>query len=121
VRHELGLPTPAGVTDGNGFAFVSHIGDVQPSGFLPLTVGNVRARPLSHWYREHPLFRALRDPGSLRGRCGRCEHRGRCGGSRAAAYAATGDPFGEDPGCVHEPGTRREPVPARSAPTALFD
>jgi MoaA/NifB/PqqE/SkfB family radical SAM enzyme len=54
-------------------------------------------------YREHPLFRSLRDPDLLGGRCGRCEHRHRCGGSRARAFAATGDPLAEDPGCAYVP------------------
>jgi radical SAM protein len=91
------------VTDGNGFLFVDHLGAICPSGFLPLPAGNVRADDLVHVYREHPLFRSLRDPDLLHGRCGRCEFRNRCGGSRARAHAASGDPLAEDPGCVHEP------------------
>jgi AdoMet-dependent heme synthase len=91
------------VTDGNGFVFVDHRGQICPSGFLPIPVANVRERDLVDAYREDPLFLALRDPMRLGGRCGRCEYRERCGGSRARAYAATGDPLAEDPGCAYEP------------------
>jgi radical SAM protein with 4Fe4S-binding SPASM domain len=92
------------VTDGNGFVFIDHVGQICPSGFLPLPVGNVRDQDLATDYREDPLFRALRDPSRLGGRCGRCEYRAHCGGSRARAYAATGDPLAEDSGCVYQPG-----------------
>jgi radical SAM protein len=95
--------TRRAVTDGNGFVFIDHLGRICPSGFLPLPVGNVRDQDLVTVYREDPLFRALRDPARLGGRCGRCEYRAHCGGSRARAYAATGDPLAEDPGCVHQP------------------
>jgi AdoMet-dependent heme synthase len=91
------------VTDGNGFVFVDHVGQICPSGFLPIAVGSVRDEDLVTVYREAPLFRALRDPGRLGGRCGRCEYRAACGGSRARAYAATGDPLAEDPGCAYQP------------------
>ena len=94
---------PRAVTDGNGFVFVDHVGTVCPSGFLPLPAGNVRTDDLVEIYREHPLFRTLRDPAALRGRCGVCEYRDRCGGSRARAYAATGDPLAEDSGCAWQP------------------
>jgi radical SAM protein len=92
------------VTDGNGFVFIDHLGNVCPSGFLPMAAANVRERDLVTVYREDPLFVALRDPARLGGRCGRCEYRERCGGSRARAYAATGDPLAEDPGCAWPPG-----------------
>jgi radical SAM protein len=91
------------VTDGNGFVFIDHVGAICPSGFLPLPAGNVRRDDLVTVYREHPLFRALRDPARLGGRCGGCEYRERCGGSRARAWAATGDPLAEDPGCAYVP------------------
>ena len=95
-----GHPVPS-VTDGNGMCFVSHRGDVCPSGFLELPVGNVRDAPLHHWYRHAPLFVALRDKDRLGGRCGRCEYRDLCGGSRARAWALTGDPLAEDPTCAY--------------------
>jgi metal-sulfur cluster biosynthetic enzyme len=100
------------VTDGNGFVFVDHRGHICPSGFLPVPVASVRERDLVSVYREDPLFRALRDPARLGGRCGRCEYRERCGGSRARAYAATGDPLAEDPGCAYEPAAGLAPLAA---------
>jgi radical SAM protein len=107
-RYEDGLDRPArGVNDGRGFCFVSHTGDVCPSGFLPLAAGNVRRQSVVNIYRYAPLFRNLRDPERLKGRCGRCEFRHVCGGSRARAYAVTGDYLAPDPSCVHEPGEGR--------------
>ncbi|HLK11361.1 MAG TPA: TIGR04053 family radical SAM/SPASM domain-containing protein [Candidatus Binatia bacterium] len=97
---------PRGVNAGNGFAFVSHTGDVFPSGFLPLCAGNVRERPLAEIYRSAPLFRALRDPDRLLGRCGRCEYRHICGGSRSRALALTGNAFATDPWCAYRPAPR---------------
>jgi AdoMet-dependent heme synthase len=96
---------PRAVTDGNGFVFIDHVGNICPSGFLPLPRGNVRTDELIQIYRDDALFRSLRDPDRLGGRCGICEYRDRCGGSRARAYAATGDPLAEDPGCAWQPGT----------------
>ena len=98
------IRAPRSVTDGNGFVFVDHRGDICPSGFLPLTCGNVRRDSLVGVYREHELFAKLRDPDALEGKCGRCEFRGICGGSRARAYVATGSAFGSDPLCAYEPG-----------------
>jgi radical SAM protein with 4Fe4S-binding SPASM domain len=86
--------------------FVSHVGDVQPSGFLPIVAGNVRRAHPGVIYREAPLFRALRAAAGYHGRCGRCEFREVCGGSRARAYATTGDPLGEDPLCAYQPAGR---------------
>jgi radical SAM protein len=94
------------VTDGNGFLFVDHIGNICPSGFLPLVAGNVRHDDLVDVYRTSPLFASLRDPARLGGRCRRCEYRDLCGGSRARAFAVTCDPLAEDPGCAWQPGTR---------------
>src|SRR5208283_130233 len=78
--HTVGL-APHGVNAGKGFAFVSHTGDVYPSGFLPISAGNVRTQSLAAIYRDSELFRTLRDPAALRGRCGRCEYNDFCGGS----------------------------------------
>ena len=91
------------VTDGNGFVFVDHVGNICPSGFLPVPTGNVRRDDLVSIYREHPLFIALRDPAWLGGRRGRCEWRRHCGGSRARPCAFCGDPLAEDPGCAYRP------------------
>ncbi len=94
-----------GMRDGNGVMFIAANGDVMPSGFLPLTVGNVRARDPLELYRESALFRALRAPRLFTGRCGVCEFREICGGSRARAWAATGDVLGEDPLCAWRPAS----------------
>ncbi len=84
---------------GNGFVFVSHTGEVYPSGFLPESVGNVRDRPLTALYRDAPLMNALRDRESFEGPCGNCPMTESCGGSRSRAYAVTGSPFASDPLC----------------------
>lgn len=97
---------PKGINDGKGFAFVSHTGEVFPSGFLPLSAGNARQTPLSTLYRESPLFQELRDARNLEGKCGRCEYKEICGGSRARAYAVTENLFAEEPRCAYQPGTR---------------
>lgn len=93
----------SGVGDGYGFVFVSHTGEVFPSGFLPVTAGNVRNDSLVDIYRNSSLFRMLRDPEARLGKCGRCEYAKICGGSRARAYASTGDYLAEDPRCVYQP------------------
>lgn len=94
---------PRGLNDGKGFVFVSHLGEVFPSGFLPFTAGNVRSDSLSRIYRESPIFQQLRDDSQLGGKCGACEFRHICGGSRARAFALTGDPLAEEPCCVYVP------------------
>ncbi len=94
---------PRGLNDGKGFVFVSHIGDVFPSGFLPLAAGNVRLQKLEVIYRESPLFKNLRDTSKLEGKCGSCEFKEVCGGSRARAYALTGNPHAEEPCCAYIP------------------
>ncbi len=94
-----------GVRDGNGIMFISHTGDVHPSGFLPLVAGNVRNESMVSIYRESETFRTIRQTGKLKGRCSRCEFKEICGGSRARAYAATGDFHETDPLCAYEPGT----------------
>ncbi|HSB61258.1 MAG TPA: radical SAM protein, partial [Vicinamibacteria bacterium] len=100
--HTVGL-APRGVNSGNGFLFVSHRGEIYPSGFLPMPVGDVRHMTLAEAYRETSLFRKLRDPRFLKGRCGRCEFRDICGGSRSRAYGLTGDAFETDPWCSYSP------------------
>ena len=109
LRELLGPPTSppqmatAGTRDGKGILFVSHDGWVYPAGFLPLRLGNVKDEDPVAIYRQHPLLRAVR-AGEFSGRCGRCEHKGTCGGSRARAFAAFGDPLAEDPACAYVPG-----------------
>ena len=94
---------PRGLNDAKGFVFISHTGEIYPSGFLPLSAGSIRRESLADIYRNSSLFLALRDPSRLKGKCGICEFREICGGSRARAYALTGDPFAEEPCCVYTP------------------
>jgi AdoMet-dependent heme synthase len=94
---------PRGINDGKGFVFISHLGEIFPSGFLPVSAGNVRKQSLTEIYRHSPLFVSLRDSTNLKGKCGICEFREVCGGSRARAYALTGDVFAEEPCCVWQP------------------
>jgi len=101
------------VNDGNGFVFVDHVGNICPSGFLPMARGNVRDGVLCSTYRNDPVFRQLRDPDALHGRCGRCRYRATCGGSRSRAYAVSGDFLGEDPLCAYNPGPEIEPMVTR--------
>ncbi len=103
-----GVPTrprrpPMNINSARGFVFISHVGTVHPSGFLPMEAGNVRDQPLPTIYRESELFRSLRDPAQYKGKCGRCEFNAVCGGSRSRAYALTGDPLESDPWCAYQP------------------
>jgi radical SAM protein len=93
----------AGVSDGKGFVFVSHTGDIYPSGFLPIQAGNVLQDSLVEVYRNSSLFRILRDADQREGKCGLCEYRRLCGGSRSRAYALTGNYLAEDPRCTYQP------------------
>jgi len=95
--------TPPGVNDGKGSVFVSHTGEVYPSGFLPLSAGNVLWEPLENIYRNCQLLLSLRDSSQLKGKCGGCEFKDVCGGSRARAYSITDDPLSEEPSCAHIP------------------
>jgi radical SAM protein with 4Fe4S-binding SPASM domain len=97
--------TPMHINAGNGFVFISRRGEVFPSGFMPVTVGNVREKSLVEIYREAPLFKDLRNFDRFEGRCGICEFVGVCGGSRSRAYALTGNPLAEEPFCTYEPGS----------------
>jgi len=109
---------PRGLNDGKGFVFISHIGEVYPSGFMPLSAGSIRTQALETIYRESPLFLGLRNPDQLEGKCGQCEFRQICGGSRARAHALTGNPYNEEPCCAYVPrgyvqstqNTRRTPA-----------
>jgi AdoMet-dependent heme synthase len=91
------------VNDGKGFMFISHVGNVYPSGFLPIHAGNIRETPLADIYRNAPIFKSLRDTSKLEGKCGACEYKEICGGSRARAYAVTGDPLAQEPCCIYQP------------------
>ncbi len=99
-----GLNRPRrGVNDGNGFLFISHKGEIMPSGFLPISAANVREQDVVDVYRNHPLFKDLRDLTKLKGKCGVCEYRDVCGGQRGRAYGVTGDYLESDPACVYQP------------------
>jgi AdoMet-dependent heme synthase len=123
---ELGLARrkarrpPMNVNAAQGFVFVSHLGTVHPSGFLPVTAGSVRTGRLADIYRTSPLFTGLRDRGRLAGRCGACEFSAVCGGSRSRAFAVTGDPYAEEPWCGYQPGTfpYQQELAAIGLPTA---
>ncbi len=105
LNHRLGLPTVrhastvAATRDGKGIIFIAHNGDVYPSGFLPLSLGNIRSSGLEDIYQSHPLLKAIRSS-SFNGRCGSCLYSDICGGSRSRAYSYFNDPLASDPGCV---------------------
>jgi radical SAM protein with 4Fe4S-binding SPASM domain len=96
----------AGINDGKGFVFISHTGEIYPSGFLPLGAGNVRRDSLAQVYCDSPLFRILRNADLLEGKCGYCEYRHLCGGSRSRSYALTGNYLAEEPRCIYQPARR---------------
>ena len=99
-----GLDRPTrGVNDGRGFMFISHVGEVCPSGFLPINAGNVREESAVDIYRNSELFTTLRDVSLIEGKCGICEFRDVCGGSRARAYGVTGNYLAADPSCSYQP------------------
>ncbi len=98
-----GHRAPLGVGDGKGVMFVGHRGEIFPAGFMPLFCGRFPDANVVDTYQNHPMFRALRDPDQFHGKCGICEFRYVCGGSRARALAVLGDPLGSEPDCVYEP------------------
>jgi AdoMet-dependent heme synthase len=98
---------PLGVNDGKGVMFVSHTGQVYPSGFMPILCGRFPRESIIDVYQQSELFRSLRNGDLLKGKCGVCEYRHICGGSRARAYAVTGDPLGAEPDCVYFPAAAR--------------
>jgi len=104
------LRAPRSVGDGNGFVFIDHLGTICPSGFLPAPRGNVRTAQLGDVYRSDEMFVRLRNADALLGKCGRCEFREICGGSRSRAFAATGAVMASDPLCVYDPGPARQPI-----------
>lgn len=102
-----------GCLAGTGVCFVSHRGEVFPCGYLPLSAGSVREQALAHIWRDAPLFKALRDPDLLTGKCGICEFKRICGGCRARAYGMTGDYLAEEPFCTYQPRTQASRGPLR--------
>jgi radical SAM protein with 4Fe4S-binding SPASM domain len=115
------LRAPRSVNDGNGFVFIDHLGNICPSGFLPVQRGNVRTASLAEVYRNDEVFSRLRNADALLGKCGRCSFREICGGSRSRAFAATGATMASDPLCAYEPGPGVEPLvaPMRPVPAAV--
>lgn len=99
---------PKPVNDGDGFVFISHIGEVYPSGFLPVSCGNIREQSLTDIYQNSPIMRELRDKSLLKGKCGVCEFNKICGGSRSRAFAMTGDYLESDPSCSYIPKALRK-------------
>jgi radical SAM protein with 4Fe4S-binding SPASM domain len=90
--------------------FISHVGEVYPAGFLPIVCGRFPNDSVVELYRDHPTFRALRDPDQFDGNCGICEYRYVCGGSRARAFGVTGDPLATEPDCGYVPDPSAEPI-----------
>jgi len=108
ILRQRGIPTQArGCLAGQSFCFISHTGDVQPCGYFDVKCGNVRQMSLREIWENAPLFRQLRDLSAYQGKCGFCEFRQVCGGCRARAYEATGDPLAPEPLCAHVPGSCR--------------
>jgi radical SAM protein len=103
---------PLGVGDGKGVMFVSHNGEIYPAGFLPVACGRFPERSVVEVYQDHPTFRALRAPDGFKGVCGVCEYRQICGGSRARAYAVTGDFLESEPDCIYVVGHESPQPPA---------
>ncbi len=95
--------TPMNVNAGKGFIFISKKGEVFPSGFLPMKVGNVREENIVNIYRESEVLKKLRNTKNLKGKCGICEFKEVCGGSRSRAFSYTGDPFESEPFCIWQP------------------
>lgn len=110
---------PRGLNDGKGFVFISHKGEVFPSGFLPVSAGNIRREGLAEIYRESPLFMGLRDTSKLEGKCGACEFKEICGGSRSRAFALTGNPNAEEPCCSYVPKGYIQPAQSFKSATTL--
>ena len=109
-NRRMRLRSPRSVNDGNGFVFVDHLGNVCPSGFLPMIRGNIKTDDLVSIYRTDEIFLRLRNTDALMGKCGRCEFREMCGGSRGRAYAETGSLVASDSLCVYDPGPDRRPA-----------
>lgn len=101
---------PAGVNDGKGVIFVSHTGEIYPTGFLPIHCGDFPSQSVVDVYQNSPTFKMLRDSDQLQGKCGVCEFRNVCGGSRARAFAVTGNPMAEEPDCCYVPAALQDPV-----------
>jgi len=98
---------PLGINDGKGVMFIDHTGRVFPSGFLAIPCGKFPIDSVVDTYQNSTVFRQLRDANQLQGKCGRCEYRHACGGSRARSYAVTGNLLAAEPDCVYDPRLAR--------------
>jgi heme b synthase len=92
-----------GCLGGISFCFISHVGQVQPCGYLELNCGNVREKHFREIWEESTVFKNLRNTDGYQGKCGRCEFRKVCGGCRARAYEISGEYMAEEPYCIYEP------------------
>lgn len=92
-----------GCLGGISFCFISHVGQVQPCGYLELNCGNVQKQSFADIWKNSEVFGNLRDYSKYGGKCGRCEFIKVCGGCRARAYEATGDYLAEEPLCLYQP------------------
>jgi radical SAM protein with 4Fe4S-binding SPASM domain len=112
---------PLGVNDGRGIMFISNIGQIYPSGFMPVLCGTFPEDSVVSVYQDNPIFNDLRNPSKLKGKCSACEYKEICSGSRARAYAVTGDPLGAEPDCAYIPVAWREALSQGPAlPVASF-
>ena len=105
IRHQReGLDAMTrGCLGGISFCFISHIGQVQPCGYLEVNCGNVKEKSFHEIWATSGVFQKLRDTDGYGGKCGRCEFRKVCGGCRARAYESLGDYMAEEPYCIYEP------------------
>jgi heme b synthase len=95
-----------GCLAGTNVCFISNEGAVYPCGYLPVSAGDTRAQTFAEIWTESPIFRQLRNPQALEGKCGDCRYEAICGGCRARAYAATGSFLAEEPFCTYRPAER---------------
>lgn len=106
---------PLGINDGRGVMFIDHQGVIYPSGFLSIVCGKFPRNSVIDVYQKSHWFQTLRDSNRLKGKCGQCEFRHACGGSRARAFALTGDPMAQEPDCVYLPASLRQKLEAESS------
>ncbi len=92
-----------GCLGGIGFCFISHVGRVQPCGFLNLECGDITKESFKDIWENSEVFLNLRDYDKLKGKCGKCGFKRVCGGCRARAFEAVGDYLAEEPLCGYEP------------------
>ncbi len=95
--------TGRGCMGGVSFCFISHVGDVQPCGYLEIKCGNIRKQAFKDIWLSSEVFNNIRDFGQYKGKCGICEFKTVCGGCRARAYAKYNDYLREEPYCAYEP------------------